>query len=651
MSRPAARAALAAALLALPCACGEPEGDDDTVPADDDTGPEPITGIPNLPGGNPLVPEVALYPWPSDYYLVEDAATRTGRRVELPAEAMPGDLSPNVVAGHDGFTRIPAILAYFEGGIDPASLPDAGDPGASLASDSPVLLLREGDWEPVPVLAELDLNAASPAEQALILRPHVPLEPGTGYAVVLTDALRSADGSGPPPVTDAFRALRDGIPTDSAEVEAQRDDFRLVLDALEGVGLDPARAVLAWSFHTRSEEQVVAPLLAMQDAAMAAPTSSYAITSDAWEGDGSDRIVEGTFTAPDFLGEDHRIQLDAQGVPVQRGTREVPFVLTIPSSIDSGPRPFVLAGHGFFSTRYEPTWGSMNDLLHRARMTAASTDFIGFNEDDLPSTLAVLGDLSRLGVVIDEQLQSHVDFTVLARLVRDELADEVVSGEGADAFPVLDPGAFAWIGASNGGTQGLVQMATSPLLTRAVLVVPGGGWTHMLQRATEWVTLGALVELQYPDPLDLQLAMGILQNVFDPADSLNYVSHLVDDRFPGRPEVRVTLHEAVGDCQVSNLVTEWVARQAGIPLVVPSPVEIWGLDTIEAPAPAGASAAGALFVYDEGYPPLPAGNVPPPDDNGAHGSVRSLDVYQEHVTTFLETGAIVQVCDGACDPD
>ena len=58
-----------------------------------------------------------------------------------------------------------------------------------------------------------------------------------------------------------------------------------------------------------------------------------------------------------------------------------------------------------------------------------------------------------------------------------------------------------------------------------------------------------------------------------------------------------------------------------------------------------------MLVYDEGYPALPEGNIAPEVDNGAHGTVRDLQVYTEQVGHFLETGEIVQVCEGPCDPD
>jgi hypothetical protein len=245
-------------------------------------------------------------------------------------------------------------------------------------------------------------------------------------------------------------------------------------------------------------------------------------------------------------------------------------------------------------------------------------------------------------------MQSQVHFTLLARLVAEELAAVVVAGDGT---PLLDATAVHYMGISNGGTQGLTIMSTSPSFTRGVLVVPGGGWTHMLQRAVQWNEFAAVLEGGYDGPLEMQLVMSLMQPMFDRADSLNYVSRLVDDRFDGRTDVRVTLHEAVEDSQVANLVTDWVARTAGVSLVTPSPRDIWGLETVEAPGPDGTDVAGAMFVYDMQLPPNPEGNVPPPVDNGAHRDLRDQVSYFEQVGAFLETGAIVQVCDGPCDPD
>jgi hypothetical protein len=608
--------------------------------------PPLITGIPNEPGGNPLVPAQAMYPFPSDFYLEDDNSTATGRRVAVPQEAMPEDLSASIFADADGFSRAPTILAWFDGGIDGASLPDLTDPSASLADDSAVWLLREDTWERTPILVELDLNAPSVPKQVLIIRPQISLAADTGYVVVLRDLLRAADGSGPPPVSDAFRALRDGIATDSDEVEAQRDDFQLVNAAIAGAGLPPEEVVLAWSFHTRSDEQITAPLVGMQDVAATWPLDGWALTSDEWDGD--DRLIHGTFIAPDFLGDAGVIELDAGGAPIQHGTREVEFMLTIPDSSMGLTRPVIVYGHGFFSSMEECTWSKENAGIHQWQVACATTNFIGTNEDDLINAFGILGDLNRVYEWPSQQMQSHVHFSLLGRLVAEELADEVQWASGEKIF---DADNVHYMGISNGGTQGYVILSASTVFRRGVLVVPGSFSTHMLERATQWNTMGTVFTEKYDDPRDLQLVLSLIQLEFDYIDSLSWVDHLLKDRLPGRPPLEVTLHMAVGDTQVSNMITEWIARTAGVPLIVPSAREVWGLDTVTAEPPDGSSSSSGLFVYDEGYPALDPGNVPPPEENDAHGTIRELEVYREHVGRFLEDGSIVQVCDGACDPD
>ncbi len=587
---------------------------------------ELVTGIVNLPGGDPLVPRVPGLPFPSDFFLVDDG---DGPVIAYPPEALPEGLSPQLFQG-DGFSRIPAVLVQFDGGVDPTTLPDPADILATTRPDSPVFVLDE-QGEPHPLLVELDVGGNSPLDTALILRPHGALDAATTYTVVLTDRLRSADGSAMEPAL-AYTALRDGLLTDNDAVEAWRPKFAPALAAMSAADIDPASTVLAWTFTTRSRDDVVAPLAFMQQVMEAVELPPPTILSDG--PDDGDRRISGTFEAPDFLNEDRQMEV-VDGVPTQFGTRDVPFLVSIPPTVTE-PRPVIAFGHGFFSSREEITWGSLDAGLERWAMSGASIDFDGFSEADLASTAAILaGDLNGLPSVIHQQVQNVATFTLLARLIREHLSVDV---------PELDGDALHYMGISNGGTQGLTIMSTSPAFSRGALVVPGGGWTHMIQRAVQFGELGAVISDRYDQPLQLQLAIALLQFVFDPADSLNYVDQLPADR-------EITLHMAVHDSQVANLVTEWVARTANIPLVEPSPVVIPGLETVTAEAPAGAAVTQALLVYAEDVDPPPPGNQPPAQDNGTHDDVRSLESYQQQMGEFLETGRIVQVCNGPCDPN
>ncbi|MCO4772446.1 MAG: hypothetical protein KDA24_20605 [Deltaproteobacteria bacterium] len=616
------------------------------VPDPPEPEPETITGIENAPLGDALVPEVALFPFPSDFWLEDDPTTATGRRVVFPEGVLPEPLTPETYGDHDGFSRIPTLLSFFDVSIDPTTLPPLEDAAATLSPDSSVVLLREDTWEPVPALVELDANAQFPFEQSLIIRPRLLLEAGTGYVVLITDDVKDTNGQ-PLPLNDAFRALRDDIATDSEAVEAWRSRFSLVTDAIAGTQITPERVRMGWSFHTRSEESVVGPLLQMQEIAGAATLPPWELVID--EVDGDDRLVRGTFMAPDFLDEDGFVRLDDGGAPIVQGERTVEFLLTIPVELEE-TRPVFAFGHGFFSTLEEPTWGSLNSAIHRWRMSTITTNFLAFNEGDALSTFGLLGSrLQDTYSVTSQQLQSLTHFTLLSRLVDEQLVDDprLVTGSGD---PLLLP-APRYMGISNGGTQGLTLMSTSPGYTIGALVVPGGAWSHMLERAVQWNDMGALLRERFEDPRELQAVMALVQPLLDAADSMNYAEHLTRDRFPGLPPVRVTMHEALWDSQVANMVTHWVARTAQIPLVTPAPIDVWGIPTVTAAGETPVDTESALIVYDLEVAAIPPGNVPPAEDNDTHAEVRNREDYLVHLERFLEDGTIVQQCVGACDGD
>jgi hypothetical protein len=625
------------ALLALGLwACAPVDGDDDVDAALAPSAPD----APHAFGAtHPLLP------WPSDQVLAPDATTATGSRVALSAELAPEGLSAEALAVADGFSRITPVLAHLDGGFDPTSLPNAADWSATLDPASPVQLIRLSDGAPVPLLVETDLTAEDPSRSPLILRAHRPLDFGARYAVLLTDGLRAADG-GPVTPPEAFVRLRDGGAAEGPAEAFWRDRLPELLDAAEARGIAPDNLVLAWSFTVRSEADVTARAIALQDHAAAATLGAHTVEAPEIE---DDRVlVRGTLTVPDYLGAEKRIRLDADGAPVVHGTRQAPFLITIPATVTE-PRPAILFGHGFFSSIEEPTWGNLFDGLEQWEMSAVTTEFLGFSEASAVSTgLILAGNLTDLDTVIDQQLQSHANFTLVWRLVHDVLADSLTLPD-SEVRPI-DKDALPYMGISNGGTQGLVLMTTSPVLSRGALVVPGGGWSHMLQRAAQWRDLGLAITNRYDDPLDLQVVLAMLQATFDPADSLNYVQHLARDRLPGRaPDPELLLVEAVADSQVANLVTRWCAVETGAvgmePLAEPVPF-------LETAAPVdGALAARVGYVqYDLGRGPYPPGNLAP-EENGVHDDVRRTVSYRAQMGPFLETGEIRAVCDGVCDPE
>ena len=77
---------------------------------------------------NPLSPDVPLFPWPSDQYLVPDDTTRTGVRMQVPAGRYPDGMNEGMFSSEDGFSRVVPIMTWLDGGFDPATLPDLPPP-------------------------------------------------------------------------------------------------------------------------------------------------------------------------------------------------------------------------------------------------------------------------------------------------------------------------------------------------------------------------------------------------------------------------------------------------------------------------------------------------------------------------------------------
>lgn len=629
--------------LTLATACAPPTDDAST----DDTGGDDVVTAEGDPNALSLGGHVLL-PWPADQYTVPDAATATGLALAPGEGLLPDGFTPRMLQG-DGFSRVTPAVGWLPGSVDPDTLPDPDVWDATTKDGASVVIVavdggRADRW---PALVEIDATADDPNEATFIVRPHRPYPPGSTVVVLVTTDVTDAGGTAHP-AHEAFGRILDGMPQGRAE-EAWASSVPTWQAALTAAGRTADEVAQGWSFSVRTEGDVVDVTLAMQDIAAKAPTSVYTLDEVQYEADRA--LVYGTLQVPWFLGDDNTVVLDDAGMPVVVEQRSVPFLVTIPDTVTS-PRPVVLFGHGFFSAIEEPTWSNLFEGLARWEMAAVTTQFFGFAEKDLGTAAAAIGgeDLEGLVGIIDLQRQSQANFTVLHRFIDDVLSNVVTVDWGETVIQPLAAEKTAYLGISNGGTQGLVMMSTSPVLDRGALVVPGGGWSHMLQRASQWSTLGAVFADRFVDDAELQLGSALTQQTFDPCDSLNYVEHLLDDRYEGRkadPEVLVV--EALHDAQVANLVTRWAVGASGVPQMTPAVEDVWGVPTVDASGTGSIGGTG-YEIYDLGVEPNPPGNVAA-TENGVHDQVRRLDAYREQMGRFLEFGEVVRTCDGVCDPE
>ncbi|NQT92781.1 MAG: hypothetical protein HQ559_08470 [Lentisphaerae bacterium] len=617
-------------------------------------------------GCNPLASEWdCLLPYPSDFFLVEDASMPSGRRLAIIGAARlerPDGrfVEPYLVHPADGFSHHPPILALFPGGVDPDNLVfHTGDVADSLGPDSPTVLLEAESGDRVLHFAELDPRPEDDATRALMIRPLVRLRNGSRYIVAIR-GLRDHGGA----LIEApagFRHIRDGEAAGDPVLGpmAERYDGDL-FPVLEAAGVDRAGLQLAWDFTTQTEEHVTGDMLAIRADLMARleqmppVVTILSVTENV-----SDRVlrqVEGTIRVPLYVDSDKpasRLNRDPEGGVIAVGEAEVPFILHIPMSLQGFdgqlPARILQYGHGFFAGRSEIESGWLNELADRFGFVLVTADWWGMSSFDLDPTInAIVSEPSELLLFTDRLHQGLANQIALSYAVAGPLAE--APEVQIDGVTVYDPAQIYFYGVSQGGVLGGTYAPLAPLIERAVLGVGGASFTLMMFRSRYFASFLFLLESFVEGPFDAQKWVALLPTTFDRIDPITYAPHGIRDLYPNGPvERRILMQNAIGDTDVTNLASHLEARTLGVKLLQPSPRQISFLDTVEAPTD-----ESAIVEFDFGVPePLPGTEARlPKSSNDGHNGLRKLDASMLQIDAFLRPGGHIEhTCDGPCDPE
>ncbi len=508
---------------------------------------------------NPLGADGCLAPWPSSAFEIDDPATPTGRRLALPAGAIPrgGDteIDPARWNALDGFAASGPIVIAFPGGVAPDDLPPADNMDLSLAPDSPTVILDMTTGTRVSHYGEIDADS-----QALLLRPATRLEPGHRYAVAITDRLLARDG-GALDVSPGFAALRDNRTTDHPLLEHMRPRFEDVLVALDEAGIpaDGADLVVAWDFTVASDQAMRADLVVTHERALATLATHpplVAVTSDVRAG--AVRTVSGWLDAPLVLsngGEARagtRVVRDDAGLPAIQGLYRIAFTAVVPDCAHHAP--VVLYGHRAFGDASEvaTTAGLASELC----MTVIGTDLRGVSAADLPALQRVADDLENTDEIFDVALQGAIDQTTLIAALRGVLG-RVLAGRDPSGSGGIDPSRLYYL--CDGALAATTIVALSPAIQRAAIIEP-----------TDLDRVLAKTRFAYSDPLTVLLVRQLLALSWDRIESLG---------FGGHPPLLVQAQDPA--------VAIPLARSLKLPLVTPAATTPWGISTVPHPAHAG----------------------------------------------------------------
>ncbi|MEE1928618.1 hypothetical protein V1J52_10500 [Streptomyces sp. TRM 70351] len=636
----------------------------------------PVAAAPPVPprapleterGCDPLDPAACLLPFPNDWHTVADPATDTGRRIAFGARTLPADTSgtpidPAQWNRSDGFSPGSTVLAQVPGlDLARSGAAPVTDIGASLHRDAPIVLLDLDTGERHPYWAELDARAADPRRRALIVRPARNLAEGHRYAVALR-GLRDGDGRRIAP-GPAFRAVAgERLPEGHALHERQRR-LRPVLRALARHGVSPRGLHLAWDFTVASERSLSERMLRMRDDSFRAlgdgvPQFTVTGVTEHAAGDPVARTVRGTLHVPSYLDQPggppgSGLRYGADGLPERApGNHQAAvFQCAIPRPALSRPGTPGLYGHGLLGRESEVGSSSVTGFAGRYNIVLCATRWQGMAEEDVPHVVRTFGDLSGFHTIPDRLQQGVLNGLWLGRLMThpDGLSADPAF-RGARGRSVIDRrDGLVYYGNSQGGIMGGMLTAVSTEVRRAVLGVPAMNYSTLLQRSSAFAPFQPLLDAAYPDALDQQLGLALMQMLWDRGEANGYAHHMTDDPLPGTPRHQVLMHVAFGDHQVSPTAAEVQARTIGARVHVPAtapgrnPDEepYWGIRPLR-PLDRGPG----LVVWDSGSPYQPLTNTPPTEGRDPHGDPRRDPAARRQMAWFLTTGWIVDVCRG-----
>lgn len=629
----------------------------------------PATRLDWDPDCNPMaMAGDCLLPLPSRHWMVEDPASPTGLRFDYRDDTFQSPDGPLPIQisrfnSLDGAPPTAPILLNLGRDVHINALWGLDEAEASMSADAPLALIHLDTGARVPLLTEMDQNnrdlagGAYTGRHALILRPLAPMQPGGRYAVLVSDDLRDSENQpfSSPPV---FAALRDNVLTDDDTIEGMRPRYEDIFAAAEAAGYPRERLLLAWDLQVASEEQVLGPILSMRELTLASAEAGipYAITSVEYDVDADTHMrVRGTFHPPNFLDPESNLVLTENAASLQTDRPAYPFTMLIPAGL-TGPAPLVVFGHGIFGSgdSYLSGWIGQDVIAPLARQSQAvivATDWIGLSEADFDLIRdEVIPDLSRINLITDRLAQSITNNVALTSLALDTLDQAPALGYDQQQGGLLN-GEVYYYGVSLGGIQGSSYASLDPRVSRAVLAVPGGSWSSMIQRSTNFTPIEVVVDSLYPDPLSQLVFINLLQSWFDRSDPANLTRLLYADPVHGALPRALILQEAIGDCQVPNLATGILARAARAAHLDTTYAPIYDLPTVRAPATSGVLLT--QFVLPDAldaYSP-PDQNTIPDGDNGVHSDAILTEAALLQVTQLMQSGEIVHPCDGVCDPD
>ena len=646
---------------------------------------------------DPLNMQACLLPFPSDYNMVNDETTYTGKRVQFKPNSFPktrwGTINPEPWNKADGFSTVAPILFSFDTNISTNDLVNWRHIEHSLFANATTVLLNAKTGELVPHFVDrdsYDLSFGVPNVEPdlLIMQPAHALEFNTTYIVAVRN-LYEDDGdnvvrkiaSGSP----AFQALRDNNDISKLGISKERANVynNFVFPELEQKTTFQRdnNLQLAFYFHTTSREESLGRYEYIRDKTL----KKFPFGPDKFE---VTSVVEKTCNVNDpninvtiyktingyFENDNYLVHpgpgpnsiftetkskvIGTKGIknmPFLNGKAQIFFTIQIPCSLvlKNVPAKLIMQyGHGLFGSRKESKDEYLRLMANHYDWIILATDWNGMAKYDVLNALRVF--VTRLGEfpsIPDRTQQGWLDKAVMLRLIKPgggKLAtDEVfIMPSSQTKFFITNETKIGYYGNSQGSVLGGGYFASSTDLSHGVLGVPGCPFSLLLSRSKDFGPYHAAFKMQIYNQRDLRIGMSVIEQLWDVSESGGWLNVIRDNNWDGYPRKHVLMQAALGDAQVPIVAGEFMGRTYRTNTIAPQTRPVYGM--VEKIPPFEDGNGYVEFKYDD-VPPAPILDIPPTDGKDTHECPRRERRGQDQIHDFFILNQIVQHCKGICE--
>jgi len=482
---------------------------------------EPTTALFELPGAS-AAQEFYDLPYPNDLRRHPDSNTLD--LSEFPTNSLIVERFREAAEQLDGFGLNSGMYARFDGGLDPASLPD---PATSVTPDASVYVvdvdpdsLDRGQRMPIAVKFRATGNETLGINN-LVVRPYpgFPLDEGTTYALVITTRVRGTNGE-PLEIAPRFAELAGTSMTTEQPLVWARSVYQPLFDYLDEAGDDSRSDVASAAVFTTQRATFIAPALRAAVFDLPPPVATDVMSPEPPKG-GRFRTITGNYIAPNFQAVD----VGSDGKAIITRMEPMRFMLTVPTTpMPATGWPICIYAHGTGGSWASFVGDGTADLLAKEGIAVISTDQVLHGPRN-PGGDPEL-DFFNFGNVYtarDNALQGFADAWSQLRLIVPAQLDAGGSIQTFDANKVF------FFGHSQGGVTGPGFVAFEPTVKGAVLSGTAGVLYENLLHKTMPLDIPALVEtFLRDDPVDEDNpSLALVQMWIERSDPISYAPLMV----------------------------------------------------------------------------------------------------------------------------